>query len=152
MKTDSMRAVKTEPSDTTVAAWARLLRVHQSLLMRVEAELKAQSYPPLAWYDALLELSRAPNGRMRPVDLEKSMLLPQYSMSRLIDRLVAAGLVIRETCPMDRRGQFVTITAAGRDLQKRMWTAYAAAVEQHVGTRLSNDEAERLSELLGKLG
>ena len=56
-------------------------------LAAVEQELKKAGFPPLAWYDALVELSRAPSGEMRPVELEKQMLIPQYSTSRLIDRL-----------------------------------------------------------------
>lgn len=150
-ESDRIGRVHRSPSPETVAAWARLLRVRQQVLAAVEADLKAEGFPPLAWYDALLELSRAANGRMRPVELEKTMLLPQYSTSRLTERLTRAGLAVREVCPMDRRGQLIAITAEGRALQKRMWQAYAAAIERHVGTRLSNQDASRLCELLGKL-
>jgi|SRR5262249_13658566 DNA-binding MarR family transcriptional regulator len=139
------------PASETVTAWARLLRVQHNLLMAVEADLKAAGFPPLAWYDALLELSRAANGRMRPVELEKAMLLPQYSTSRLIERLTRAGLIVRLVCPMDRRGQFIAITPEGRALQRRMWEAYAASIERHLGTRLSRADAGRLCELLAKL-
>src|SRR6266699_2376495 len=144
-------AMHRSPSPQTVAAWARLVRVQQHVLAAVEADLKAEGFPPLAWYDALIELSRAANGRMRPVELEKAMLLPQYSTSRLTERLTRAGLVVREVCPMDRRGQLVGSTAAARALQPRMRQAYAAASEGRVGTRLSNEDAGRLCELLGKL-
>jgi DNA-binding MarR family transcriptional regulator len=143
--------VHPSPSSATVATWARLLRVQHDLLAAVEADLKAGGFPPLAWYDALLELSRAGNGRMRPVELEKAMLLPQYSTSRLTGRLARAGLIAREVCPMDRRGQFIAITAEGRALQKRMWQAYAAAIERHIGSKLSKADAERLCALLAKL-
>ena len=57
------------------------------------------------------------------------MLMPQYSTSRLIERLVDEGLVARRECKIDKRGQFVEITEAGRELQKRMWGAYSAAIE-----------------------
>jgi DNA-binding MarR family transcriptional regulator len=150
-ESDTFRPMNDAPAPETVDAWARLVRVRQGLLAAIEAELKAAGFPPLAWYDALLELARAPAGRMRPVDLEKAMLLPQYSTSRLLDRLARAGLAVRQVCPVDRRGQFVAITPAGRDLQRKMWGAYAAAIERHVGTRLSSEEAGRLCELLGKL-
>jgi DNA-binding MarR family transcriptional regulator len=143
--------VTRKPSQETTSAWARLVRVQQNLQSAVERDLKAAGYPPLAWYDALLELSRAPRGELRPVELEKQMLMPQYSMSRLVDRLVEAELVERKTCPMDARGQFVAITPAGRLMQKRMWETYAAAIEQHVGSKLTNKEAAGLHELLGKL-
>jgi DNA-binding MarR family transcriptional regulator len=105
----------------------------------------------LAWYDALWELVRAPAGKLRPLELERAMLLPQYSTSRLVERLVKAGLVEREACPIDGRGQMVAITAAGRELQKKMWETYAAAIERRVGSKLSNDDADRLYGLLGKL-
>jgi DNA-binding MarR family transcriptional regulator len=52
---------------------------------------------------------------------------------------------------MDRRGQFIAITAEGRAMRERMWEAYAAAIERHVGTKFSNEDAGRLCELLGKL-
>src|ERR1700730_2757167 len=75
-------------SPETVAAWVRLLRAQQGVLAAIQAELKLRGFPPLAWYEALLELSRAANGKLRPYDLEKAMLLPQYSTSPLLDRLV----------------------------------------------------------------
>ena len=89
---------------------------------------------------------------MRPVELEKQMLIPQYSTSRLIDRLVDEGLAVRRECKMDKRGQFVEITEAGRELQKKMWSAYSAAIERHVGSKLSDADAVKLCGLLDRLG
>ena len=85
----------------------------QGAQIAVEQDLKKAGFPPLAWYDALLELSRAPAGELRPVELEKQMLIPQYSTSRLIDRLVDEGLAARRECKMDKRGLFVEITESG---------------------------------------
>ena len=113
--------MKRKPSTEATAAWIRLMRVQSRVLDAVEQDLKKAGFPPLAWYDALLELSRAPSGEMRPVELEKQMLIPQYSTSRLIDRLVDEGLAARRECKIDKRGQFVEITEAGREMQKRMW-------------------------------
>jgi hypothetical protein len=79
--------MKRKPSTEATAAWIRLMRVQSRVLDCVEQDLKKAGFPPLAWYDALLELSRAPTGELRPVELERQMLIPQYSTSRLIDRL-----------------------------------------------------------------
>lgn len=128
------------------------MRVQSRVLNAVEQDLKKAGFPPLAWYDALLELSRAPGGELRPVELERQMLLPQYSTSRLIERLVAEGLAVRRECASDKRGQFVEITDAGRELQKRMASAYSTAIERHVGSKLSDSEAARLCGLLDRLG
>ena len=144
--------MKRRPSSEATAAWIRLMRVQSRVLDAVEQDLKKAGFPPLAGYDALLELSRAPSGELRPVELEKHMLIPQYSTSRLIDRLVDEGLAARRECKIDKRGQFVEITEAGRDLQKRMWSAYSSAIEKHVGSKLSDADAAKLCGLLDRLG
>src|SRR3981189_1432108 len=146
------RAMKRKPSTEATAAWIRLMRIQSRVLDAVEQDLKKAGFPPLAWYHALLELSRAPSGEMRPVELEKQMLIPQYSTSRLIDRLVDEGLAARRECKIDKRGQFVEITDAGRELQKKMWSAYSAAIEKHVGSKLADADAASLSALLARLG
>ncbi|ABE61149.1 transcriptional regulator, MarR family [Nitrobacter hamburgensis X14] len=144
--------MRRKPSIEAAAAWIRLMRVQSRVLDTVEHELKKAGFPPLACYDALFELSRAPAGELRPVELEKQMLRPQYATSRLIDRLVDEGLAVRRECKVDKRGQFVAITDAGRALQKRMWQAYSAAIEKHVGSKLSDADATKLCGLLDRLG
>lgn len=121
--------MKRKPSTEATAAWIRLMRIQSRVLDGVEQDLKRAGFPPLAWYDALAELSRSPTGEMRPVELEKQMLIPQYSTSRLIDRLVDEGLAARRECKMDKRGLFVEITLAGRELHKKMGCAYSTAIE-----------------------
>jgi DNA-binding MarR family transcriptional regulator len=49
------------------------------------------------------------------------------------------------------RGQYVAITQAGRQLQKKMWETYSAAIERHIGSKLSDSAAVKLSELLDQL-
>ncbi len=115
----------TDPSESAVRAWARLVRVQQALLAVVEHDLKAAGQPPLAWYDVLLELERAEHGRLRPHELERRLLLAQYTLSRLLDRLERAGLVRREPCGEDGRGHWVTLTTAGRERRAQMWPCYA---------------------------
>src|SRR3978361_2168967 len=144
--------MKRKPSTEATAAWIRLMRIQSRVLDGVEQGLKKAGFPPLAWYDALLELSRAPSGEMRPVELEKQMLIPQYSTSRLIDRLVDEGLAGRRESKIDKRGQVVGITEAGRQLQKKMVNAYTRAIEKPVGSKLSDTDAMKLCGLLDRLG
>lgn len=144
--------MKRKPSTEASAAWIRLMRVQSRVLDCVEQDLKRAGFPVLAWFDALMELSRAPNGELRPVELEKQMLIPQYSTSRLIDRLVDEGLAVRRECKMDKRGLFVEITPAGRELYKKMGNAYAVAIEKHVGSKLTDADAAKLCGLLDRLG
>lgn len=143
--------MKKEPSKPLVRAWARLLKAHTQALGTVEGALKAAGFPPLAWYDVLLELDRVAETGMRPYELERELLLPQYGLSRLLDRIEAAGYLERRPCDSDGRGSTVHITKAGRDLRRRMWPTYAAAIGTAMGTRLSESDAAQLDALLGKL-
>jgi DNA-binding MarR family transcriptional regulator len=141
--------MRKKPSDSVVRAWARLLRAKQIAFGSIEQSLKAADLPPLAWYDALLELERAGDKGLRPFELEREMLLEQYNLSRLIERIAKAGYVERRACEDDGRGQVLVITAAGKALRRRMWTVYGAAIQDALGDRLSSSEAESLDALLG---
>jgi DNA-binding MarR family transcriptional regulator len=147
-----MRDGTLEPSDDAILAWARLVRVSQAVLAKVEADLKAAGFPPLSWYDALLELRRAGPGGLRPYQLQGHLLLAQYNLSRLTDRLIKAGYVERHDCADDARGQLLKISAAGRGLLRRMWPAYRTAIAAHFADRLEADEIAAFGRLLGKLG
>mgnify|MGYP000571265098 FL=1 len=143
--------MKSEPDEATVAAWIGLSRAQRVTMARVEARLKAKKLPPLSWYDALWELDKAGEAGLRPYELERAMLFEQYNLSRLAQRLEKAGLISRETCEADARGQTLKITDAGRQMRRRMWETYSRAIEEAVGTKLSVPEARSLAELLRKL-
>lgn len=138
-----------KPSSTVVLAWSRLVRAHGAALGHVERALKDAGLPPLEWYDVLLELERA--GPLRPRDLQGRLLLAQYNLSRLLDRMAAAGSVGKQPCAEDGRGHVVAITEEGRALRLRMWPVYARSIEGAVGERLSEQEAETLASILAKL-
>lgn len=131
--------------------WTRLNRAQRLVFDVVESALKAEGYPTLDAYDALLELSRAPDRRMRQVELRAAMLFRQYSMSRLVDRLEQDGLVRREPCENDARAQWIVITRDGLALRKAMWPVYADAIARAFGDKLSDAEAERVARALEKL-
>lgn len=139
------------PSKATISAWARLARVQQQALRSIERALKEAGLPPLAWYDVLLELERAGGPGLRPFELERAMLLAQYNLSRLIDRLEAAGHVERIACEDDGRGHLIAVTASGRAMRRRMWPVYARAIEQAIGRHLAAAETRSLDGLLGIL-
>ena len=139
------------PSEPVVRAWVRLERAHRAAQGTVEARLKEAGLPALAWYDVLLELERANASGLRPFELQKAMLFAQYNLSRLIDRLEAAGHVDKQVSEDDGRGQLLTITKSGRAMRRRIWPVYAAAIEEAVGRHLSERDTTTLGDLLGKL-
>ena len=139
-------------TDMIMLTWVRLIRAHDRVVANVEAAVKAKGYPPLAWYDVLLELSREGGRKLRPVELEKELLVAQYNLSRLLDRLEAARLIERTACQGDGRGQMIALTPEGRAMQKRMWPTLRDAVEEHVAANLPEKDIEQLAKLLGAIG
>ena len=137
------------PSDPVVRAFVRLVRAQRCVVSGIERAVKDAGFPPIEWYDVLWELER--DGPSRPRDIQGRLLFPQSNLSRLIDRLEAAGLVERASCKEDARGQVVRITEAGKALRKRMWKAHAEAIQDLVGNQLSDDEAAQLASLLDRL-
>ena len=133
-------------SRAAVDVWARFIRAEHRLLEAVEADLKAAGLPPLVWYDVVLELARAPDGRLRHRDLQARVLLAKYNLSRLIDRM-AARVPVAE----DARGAYIAITEAGRRLQKRMWPVYGRSIARHFAAHLDEADLTELDRILAKL-
>lgn len=126
------------------------MRAQKGLLSVIEAALKDAGLPPLTWYDVLLELRNADGDGLRPMELEKRLLLPQYGMSRLLDRMQKAGLIERRKAPDDGRGRIVGITGAGRSVQADMWPVYATALSEAFASKITVREAAHLHELLAR--
>lgn len=144
-------ARNSDTSHDPIDVWARLQRASGAVLARVESRLKAEGFPPLAWYDILLELRRADGKALRPVEIEKRILLAQYNVSRLIDRLVAAGYVDKRKSPEDGRGVVICLLPEGEALLKTMWPKYRSAVETDFSAQLADGDAEVLWRILGRL-
>jgi DNA-binding MarR family transcriptional regulator len=136
------------PTDDHITAWARMARATTAILQVVAGDLKRAGLPPLEWYDVLLELRRARPEGLRPKDLQEEILIPQSNMSRLIDRMEAAGYVERGPCDGDGRGQIVRITGAGNDLLRRMWPVYREALGREFASAISQNEAVDLARIL----
>lgn len=135
--------------DVKVGAWVALLRAQRVALAAVERALKEARLPPLEWYDVLLELERG--GPLRPRDLQDRLLLAQYNLSRLLDRMEGEGVISRERCTEDARCQWVQATNAGKVLRKRMWPVYSDAIAEAVGQHFSKADAKKLGLLLGRI-
>src|SRR6266496_6640341 len=138
-------------SETTVNAWARLLRAQQTLLERVEADLKAADLPPLGWYDVLLEVNREEPRHLRPFEICERVLINKYNASRLLDRLEKEGLVKRMVCAEDGRGLRIAIIQKGKALLKKMWPVYERAIQRYFERHLSGAEIRQLDDLMGRL-
>ena len=108
-------ATPMSPTDPRLGAWRSLLRAHARLSRRLDEELQANHALSLAEYDALLQLANEPGRRLRMSVLAERVLLSRSGITRLVDRLEAAGMVERSVCPTDARGAMAALTPAGLD-------------------------------------
>jgi DNA-binding MarR family transcriptional regulator len=137
-------------TDTT-AAWSALLRVHAALVPVLDAELQAAHRLPITWYDVLLELNAAPGRRMTMGELGAAAVVSRSRVSRVVDDLVAAGLVARAANPDDRRSAYAVITDAGRRRLRAAAPTYLAAIERHFTARMTAGEARTVATALEKV-
>jgi DNA-binding MarR family transcriptional regulator len=129
-----------------LAAWRAFLNAHAAAVSRIERDLARTGgeLVPLTWYDVLIELLEAPEHCLRQRELTQRLVLTRSGISRLVDRLEAAGLVRREPNPADRRGDLIALSDAGRAALRRTWPAYARGIAEHFARFLAPEEASML--------
>jgi DNA-binding MarR family transcriptional regulator len=132
-------------TDQETAAWAGFLRAHASLVRELDRELEAAHGLPLHQYEVLLVLARADGGRARMSELADRVLLSQSGLTRLVDRLERAGLVVRERCDQDRRGLYARITDEGERRFAEARATHLAGVRTRFLDRFSPAELDGLA-------
>ena len=137
------------PAATTLLAWTRLLHAADLASQHCAAALRALGLPPPEWYDVLLAIERG--GAQRPRDLQAKLGTEQYALSRLVDRMVKAGLLARVPCVDDARGHMLHLTIEGRAMRMAMWPVYAEAIEAALGARVDEEVRAMLARLLAPL-
>jgi len=138
-------------SDTDVAAWSALLRVHAAIVPVLDRDLQAACNLPLTWYDVLLELNSAPGRRLSMGELGQVAVVSRSRVSRVVDQLEAEGLVVREANPDDRRSAFAMITDAGRKRLRAAAPVYLGGIRRHFTSRMTAAESRSTAAALEKV-
>lgn len=132
-------------------AWGALTRTHAAIVGRLQEALAAADYPPLPWYEVLATVAEAPEQRMKMGDLAEALVITRGGLTKLVDRLVNAGLLERTFCETDRRVSYATLRPAGRDLLAAMRPVVIAELEATFAANLSVAQAEKLREDLERV-
>ena len=105
---------------------------------------------PLNWYDVLLELHGA-DGRLRMQELGERVVLSRARVSRLVDELVAEGMVRREPDPKDGRATFAVMTTTGASALRAAAPHYLAGIERHFTSHLTPSEQRSITKGLTRV-
>ncbi len=135
-----------------VRAFAGLLKAHAATTRQLNAQLVAEHGLTINDYEVLFRLARAPERRMRRVDLAEQVLLTASGITRLLDGLERAGCVERASCDSDRRVVYAVLTDAGLAKLHDAARSHLAQVDALFTERLDPGEQEQIAGLLLKLG
>jgi DNA-binding MarR family transcriptional regulator len=132
----------------TMAAVTSIMRVQQILLSAVDGALRPHGLT-FARYEALVLLTFARTGRLPMRVMGERLQLHPTSVTNIVDRLQADGLVQRLPHPTDRRATLVEITETGAALREK---ATASVTGIDFGLRgLDAAEQAQLTDLLGRV-
>lgn len=134
-----------------LAAWVTFLQAHSVVVDALGRDLEREHGLPLAWYEVLLRLGMSDQGRLRMLDLSRSLLLSKSGVTRLVDRMEEARLVSRQPSPDDRRVIWAAITPRGRRAFDAAAPIHLRGVERHFMEVLSDEEIRGLVRALRKV-
>jgi DNA-binding MarR family transcriptional regulator len=127
--------------DSHLRAWRGVLNAHAAVVERVEHALADADLPPLAWYDVLWAVRRAPGRRARMAELAEGLTVSRGGLTKLADRLERSGLLRREAADDDGRGVYAVITPAGEEMLRRMWREYSKVLRETFAQAIDPEEA-----------
>lgn len=137
--------------DPRVEAVGMLLEAHNELHHELQRRMEAEHDVPVAWMGVMIALARSPQQRLRMSHLARDMTMSTSGLTRLIDRIEAAGYVRREACPEDRRGLWAVLTDQGLEELASVAPSHLRDVDELVAGALDPDELRQLTDLLRRL-
>ena len=137
--------------DLGMQAWRSVFRSHARVTRAVDAELQAGIGLSFRSFDLLVRLSRSGTGSIRMSELATLVLLSPSGVTRLVDQLVAKGLVSRRRDPSDARGYLAELTKEGRAMLKKAGRVYEQAIHKHFAERLTDDQLQTITDALEAL-
>ena len=132
-------------------AWSSLARTHAAVSRRLQEALTAARLPPLAWFDVLATIAEAPDGRMKMGELAEALVITRGGLTKMVDRLVKAGLIERTFCESDRRVSYATLLPAGVELLDEMRPVVSAELEVAFSATSASARPNELRETLDRV-
>lgn len=137
-------------NEPQLEAWVSMVYAHARIMGRLAADLDEAGKVPIGTYDVLVQLSEA-GGKLRLRDLVRTVVLSQPGLSRKVERMEQAGLVVRRPDPNDGRGVIVALTRSGRAALRSAAVVHMAGIQREFGSRVSDEEAAVLAKVFARL-
>src|SRR5262245_25417548 len=145
-----MSQVLSEQS-VAVDSFVSLVRAYTHATRHLNAQLTTDHGLTLSDYEVLLRLARAPDRRMRRVDLAEEVLLTASGITRLLDGLERSGYVERGSCDTDRRVVYAVLTEDGVEKLRDASRSHVGQIEEYFTSRYEDEHLVALSALLARI-
>ncbi len=132
-------------------AWRSYLQSHATIVRGLDAALMAEHGLTTRDYEVLLYLAQAPDRRLPMSALAESTMLTRSGITRLVDGLVAAGLIERVACNSDARVSYARLTDEGHEKLRRAGCSHVASIRRLFLEHFSPAEMDVLADLLSRL-
>jgi DNA-binding MarR family transcriptional regulator len=154
---DPLDAIAAAPLETLRSctthrdAWRALTQTHAAVSGRLEEALAAAALPPLPWFETLATIAEADGQRMKMGELAEALVITRGGLTKLVDRLVKAGLIERTFCETDRRVAYATLRPAGSELLAEMVPIVATELEVAFAANITAHQADQMRETLDRV-
>jgi MarR family 2-MHQ and catechol resistance regulon transcriptional repressor len=128
-----------------------IIRTQRLLSDVLGRELEQSVGIPLVFFDVLIHVGGAPGGQLTMSSLSTDVALTTGGVTRLVDRMVEAGLVARQNCPSDRRSVHVVLTPGGREVLERAVASHIEGIDRHLMAHLDAGDCAALEVALSKV-
>jgi DNA-binding MarR family transcriptional regulator len=133
-------------------AWRAFIESSWALHTRLEDELRAATGLSMSDYHVMVTLSEAPQHRLRMGELAGRLVFSPSRLTYQISTMVKRGLVVRQACPDDGRGQEAVLTTAGLTALREAAPAHLATVRACFIDDLDDAEIAILTRVFERLG
>jgi DNA-binding MarR family transcriptional regulator len=142
-----------EPLDAAQqACWRAYIESSWALQTRLEDDLRAATGLSMADYHVLVVLSEASGRRLRMGELASRMVFSPSRVTYQITSMIKRGLVRKQSCPADGRGQEAVLTDAGMAALVAAAPLHLATVRDSFIDDLDDTEIAVLAEVFSRLG
>ncbi|MCU4185453.1 MarR family winged helix-turn-helix transcriptional regulator [Acidiferrimicrobium sp. IK] len=133
--------------DEEALAWRNWLVLSARVRAAVGRDLARDHAMSEPEYAVLVNLSEAPEHRLRMSELAARLDWSRSRLSHLLGRMETRGLVTRVDCPEDGRSSFAALTDLGLEEIRLAAPSHVASVRRHFVDLLPRDELVRLGSL-----
>lgn len=127
------------------AAWRAFLKAHALLTRQLDRDLRDCCQMTLVIYDALVQLSEAPQRQLRISELADALVHSRSGLTRIVDNMENAGHIERARDQSDRRSWIITLTPHGLASLETAWRTHVQGVAHHFASHLTDTKARTVT-------